>query len=83
MVLLDSVGTFLDTDNGMTYPANVDNTPDMECGIPLEDIKENEWVGALSDEDFDVVADYLSGTGVVEMGESTFGSKTVHDYMGG
>ena len=68
MVLLDSVGTFLDTDNGMTYPAEVNDsgttrtyTPDLDSGYPLSDIKEDEWMSALSDEDFNVVADYLSG----------------------
>ena len=61
MILLDSVGTFLDTDNGMTYPANIDDTPDMDNPYPLEDIEEDEWMLALSEEDFNVVADYLSG----------------------
>ena len=30
MILLESVGTYLDTNNGMTYPAYIDNKPDME-----------------------------------------------------
>ena len=67
MILLDSVGTFLDTDSGNTYPAEVTDsgttrtyTPDLDNGYPLSDIKEDEWMLALSDEDFDVVANYLS-----------------------
>ena len=68
MVLLDSVGTFLDTDNGMTYPAEVNDsgttrtyTPDMDNGYPLSDIEAVEWFDNLSKTDFNVVADYLSG----------------------
>ena len=67
MILLDSVGTFLDTDSGITYPAEVNDsgttrtyTPDLDNGYPLSDIKEDEWMLTLSDEDFDVVANYLS-----------------------
>ena len=67
MILLDSVGTFLDTDSGNTYPAEVNDsgttrtyTPDLDNGYPLSDIKEDEWMLTLSDEDFDVVANYLS-----------------------
>ena len=67
MVLLESVGTFLDTDNGLTYPAEVNDsgftrtyTPDFDNPYPLEDIKEDEWVLSLSKEDFDVVSNYLS-----------------------
>ena len=61
MILLESVGTYLDTNNGMTYPAYIDNKPDMENGHPINDIEEDEWMLSLSDEDFDVVARYLSG----------------------
>ena len=68
MVLLDSVGTFLDTDNGMTYPAEVNDsgttrtyTPDLDNGYPLSDIEAVEWFDNLSKTDFNVVADYLSG----------------------
>ena len=48
MVLLESVGTFLDTDNGLTYPAEVNDsgftrtyTPDLDNPYSLEDIKED------------------------------------------
>ena len=68
MVLLESVGTFLDTDNGLTYPAEVNDsgftrtyTPDLDNPYSLEDIKEDEWVLSLSKEDFKVVSTYLSG----------------------
>ena len=61
MVLLESVGTYLDTNNGMTYPANSDNTPDMTAPYHLNDIEQDEWMLSLSEEDFDVVANYLSG----------------------
>ena len=68
MVLLESVGTFLNTDNGLTYPAEVNDsgftrtfTPDLDNPYPLEDIKEDEWVLSLSKEDFEVVSTYLSG----------------------
>ena len=61
MILLESVGTYLDTNNGMTYPANNDNTPDMAAPYHLNDIEQDEWMLSLSEEDFDVVARYLSG----------------------
>ena len=61
MILLESVGTYLDTNNGMTYPAYIDNKPDMENGHPINDIEEDDWMLSLSEEDFDVVAKYLSG----------------------
>ena len=61
MILLESVGTYLDTNNGMTYPANSDNTPDMTAPYHLNDIEQDEWMLSLSEEDFDVVARYLSG----------------------
>ena len=61
MVLLESVGTYLDTNNGMTYPAISDNTPDMPAPYHLNDIEQDEWMLSLSEEDFDVVANYLSG----------------------
>ena len=54
MILLESVGTYLDTNNGMTYPAYIDNKPDMENGHPINDIEEDEWMLSLSEEDFDV-----------------------------
>ena len=67
MVLLESVGTWLDTDNGLTYPTEVNDsgftrtfTPDLDNPYPLEDIKEDEWVLSLSKEDFDIVSSYLS-----------------------
>ena len=60
MILLESVGTYLDTNNGMTYPANSDNTPDMTAPYHLNDIEQDEWMLSLSEEDFDVVANYLS-----------------------
>ena len=61
MILLESVGTYLDTTNGMTYPAYINNEPDLENGHPVNDIEEDEWMLSLSEEDFDVVANYLSG----------------------
>lgn len=67
MILLDSVGTFLDTDNGNTYPAQVTDsgttrcyTPDLDNPYPVSDIEEVEWFDNLNQTDFVVVTDYLS-----------------------
>ena len=50
-VNLDSVGSVLNTENGLVYPMLVNGTADLEDdGVHLNDIEE-EWVDGLSNED--------------------------------
>ena len=52
MIYLDSVGSFFDVENQMIYPAEfngVTEIPDMECGIPFEEVS-IEWIDGLSEE---------------------------------
>ena len=54
-VNLDSVGSVLNTENGLVYPMLVNGTADLEDdGVHLNDIEE-EWVDGLSKEDADSV----------------------------
>ena len=55
-VNLDSVGSVLDTENGLVYPmlADGDFNIDNDDGIYLEDIEE-EWMDGLSKEDAETV----------------------------
>ena len=50
LVNLESVGTVLDTDNGMTFPMNDDGTPDLNNPVWLEDCCEF-WFAKLFFED--------------------------------
>jgi len=49
VLVLESVGSCVDTD-GMVYPMNVDDTPDLNGGSYFEDTTD-EWSEALSEED--------------------------------
>ena len=53
MVKLNSVGSILDTKNGMVYPQNNDNTPDLDCGVDIFD--------SLNKEDLLVVNNLMFG----------------------
>ena len=57
LVDLNSVGTVLDTDNGISYPMNSDGTPDLDdgVGVYLCDVTD-EWMESLSPEDATLVA---------------------------
>tara|TARA_Y100000593_G_C4050026_1_gene209256 strand:+ start:66 stop:269 length:204 start_codon:yes stop_codon:yes gene_type:complete len=50
VIMLKSVGSCIDK-TGMTYPLQVDGTPDMNMGCHIEDIENDEWFESLSDED--------------------------------
>ncbi len=54
LVNLESVGTVLDTENGMTFPMNEDGTPDLYNPVWLEDCCEF-WFARLSFEDRETV----------------------------
>ena len=53
---LDSVGSVLNTENGLVYPmlADGDFDIDNDDGVYLEDI-DGEWVAGLSSEDVETV----------------------------
>ena len=54
MVKLNSVGSILDTKDGMVYPQNNDGTPDLNCGTYLADC-DIEWFDSLNDKDEKIV----------------------------
>ena len=58
-LMLESVGSCIDC-NGMTYPLNVDGTPDMNVGMAVHvgDCND-EWFGALSSEDLSEMSDWV------------------------
>ena len=59
LLYLDSVGSFVNTDTLMAYPALIqEGTPDMNCGVHFEDI-EGEWFNCLSSDDFDTLYRFL------------------------
>ena len=48
LILLESVGCFMDMESGNTYPANLDDTPDMSVCYHITDIESDEWFENLS-----------------------------------
>ena len=57
VLVLESVGSCIDED-GIVYPMNVDNTPDITSGVDWLDTDE-EWNEALSEEDAGLLDDWL------------------------
>ena len=57
LLVLESVGSCVDTD-GMVYPMNVDDTPDLNGGSDFLDTTD-EWSEALSEEDAGLLYDWL------------------------
>ena len=49
VLVLESVGSCVDED-GVVYPLNADNTPDITCGVDFIDTTD-EWSESLSEED--------------------------------
>ena len=49
ILVLESVGSCIDTD-GVVYPMNVDNTPDLHSGVDWLNTTD-EWSESLSEED--------------------------------
>ena len=58
LVNLDSVGNVID-ENGVTYPMLVDGGFDEDAGCHVNDIENEEWFDALSQEDIDTIEDVL------------------------
>ena len=57
MIKLNSVGAIIDTKTTMVYPQNSDGTPDLSCGVFLEDCR-YEWFEGLSEKDRKIVNEY-------------------------
>ena len=57
VLVLESVGSCVDTD-GMVYPLNIDNTPDLNSGVDFLDTTD-EWSESLSEEDAGLLDDWL------------------------
>ena len=58
LVNLDSVGCVID-ENGVTYPMLVDGGYAEDGGFHVNDIENEEWFDALSQEDIDTIEDIL------------------------
>ena len=58
LVNLDSVGCVID-ENGVTYPMLVDGDYDIDGACHVNDIENEEWFDALSQEDIDTIEDIL------------------------
>jgi hypothetical protein len=58
--VLKSVGTAFNTSTGMLYPINNDESFDTENGINInKDEVSTEWLEALSDEDLNVISNFI------------------------
>lgn len=58
MTYLNSVGSFIDLDSGMVYPANSDNTPDLDCGTEIDNLSP-EWCNSITGEDLQLLTEDL------------------------
>ena len=54
LVNLESVGNVID-ENGVTYPMLADGGHDIFAGVHVNDIENEEWFDALSQEDIDII----------------------------
>ena len=59
VLMLESVGSCIDTDN-VTHPLNEDGTPEMDEGMSTHvgDCND-EWLGSLSSEDLSAMNDWV------------------------
>ena len=58
LVNLNSVGNVID-ENGVTYPMLADGGHDIFAGVHINDIENEEFFDALSQEDIDAIEDVL------------------------
>ena len=58
LIELNSVGNVID-ENGVTYPMLADGGYDIFGGIHINDIENEEFFDALSQEDIDIIEDVL------------------------
>jgi hypothetical protein len=61
LVALESVGSLIDPATGTIYPQFADGTPDLDCGIDVDDEPSDDWCAALSTADAKVVGDIVKG----------------------
>lgn len=54
MIYFESVGSFIDLEKGIVYPAFENDTPDMENGVEIYETSE-EWFDSLTVSDLDVL----------------------------
>ena len=50
LIELESVGSFIDKESGITYPALINGKPDLEGEVHLLDC-DSEWFSFLSEDD--------------------------------
>ena len=58
LISLNSVGNVID-ENGVTYPMLTDGGHDIFAGVHINDIENEEFFDALSQEDIDTIEDVL------------------------
>ena len=58
LINLNSVGNVID-ENGVTYPMLADGGHDIFAGVHINDIENEEFFDALSQEDIDTIEDVL------------------------
>tara|TARA_R100001015_G_C4575479_1_gene132839 strand:- start:310 stop:570 length:261 start_codon:yes stop_codon:yes gene_type:complete len=58
LIELNSVGNVID-ENGVTYPMLVDGGYDIFAGVHINDIENEEFFDALSQDDIDIIEDIL------------------------
>ena len=54
LIYLESVGTFIDPKNAVTYASNKDLTPDLDSGVLISMVS-NEWISSLSEGDYNTI----------------------------
>ena len=54
LIELESVGSFIDKESGITYPALINGKPDLEGEVHLLDC-DSEWFSFLSEDDRAIV----------------------------
>lgn len=60
LIVLESVGSVLDTNNMCVYPQNADGSYDEEFSISIDEIEvTGDWWNNLSVEDLDTVMLYI------------------------
>lgn len=59
LIPLESIGAFVDTEDGLLYPMKLDNTPDLnlDMAVDIMDADHYEIMDQISDEDKEI---YLS-----------------------
>jgi hypothetical protein len=81
IIEIESVGCFINTEDGMTYAAHADGGLDEVSGIHIHDLECDEWFESLSDEDLDVVGE-ISESLLTEKERSDFNDAMNGDYTG-